>query len=112
MRARSTGVKILIKAGKRAAESTYLSVTPLLLCQPLDGVEAVFVGPPSLVAKWIPYPLRGEAATRVLNGNDVTIGSQELRRTDAHHYGLVFPVWRALQQDRIAPWLGRGVQVS
>ena len=105
-------MKILIEAGKRSAESAYLPITPVLRGQPLHRVETVFVRPPGFVTKWIPYPLGGEAASRVLNGNDVTIGGQELRRADAHHHRLVFPVWRTLQQDRIAPRLGREVEVS
>ncbi len=105
-------MKILIKAGKRAAESAYLPITPFLLCEPVNRVETVFMGPPGFVAKWIPYPLRGEAASGVLNRNDITIGGQELRRTDADHHGLVFSVWRAFQQYRVAPRLGWEVQVG
>src|ERR1700730_11981941 len=111
MRAGSAGVKILIKARKGAAESAYLSVRPLLLSQPLHRVEAVFVRSPGFIAKRIPDALRGEAASRVLNGNDIAIRRQELRRSDTNHYGLVFSVWCTFEQHRIAPRLGWEVQV-
>src|SRR5205085_1461883 len=112
MRPGSAGMKILIEAGKRAAESAYLSVRPLLLTQPLHGVEAVFVGPPGFVAKWIPDALRGESASRVLNGHDVSIRGQELRRPDTNHHGLMFSVGCTFEQNRIAAWLGWKVQVG
>src|SRR5258708_31109465 len=112
MRTGSAGVKILIEAGKGTAESAYLSVTPVLLCQPLDRVETVSVLPPGFVVKRIPHPFRGEASSRVLNRNDITIGGQELRRTDAHHHRLVFSVWRSFQQYRVATRLRWKVQVS
>lgn len=70
-------------SGVRPATHTNASVRPWLLGCPLDRIEAILIGAPTIIVPWIEYTLRFEAPANMLRHVHETITRKQPAVVDA-----------------------------